>query len=98
MSTMHSKVSAALMTQNLSTSNFVLLAGCHGDSAVLRLVQGLVALCQRPQECGGNVNDEVGRCLGEVGPVDFKCIALSSDTQQSELWLAGWQLLVYTVL
>lgn len=57
--------------------------GCHGDSVMLMLVQGLLGLSQR-LECGQETDCEVARCLGEVGPTDFRCIALPSANHQSE--------------
>ena len=51
---------------------------------MLRLVQGLLALCGRP-ECDRETSLEVARCLGQVGPVDFRCIALSPNNNHGEL-------------
>ena len=64
--------------------SMVYCLGCHGNSSVLSLVQGLLGLCQKPLECARDVRCEVARCLGEVGPVDFRCIALSTENQHSE--------------
>ena len=51
-----------------------------GGNPVLRLIQGLVRLCQGAGEGveGGEwgVWVEVARCLGEIGPTDLRCIAL----------------------
>lgn len=51
---------------------------------MLQLVQGLLALCGRP-ECDRETTLEVSRCLGQVGPTDFRCIALSPNSNHSEL-------------
>ena len=49
------------------------------------MVRGLVSLCVRP-ECGRETRLEVARCLGQLGPADFRCIALSpSNNNHSEL-------------
>ena len=51
---------------------------------VLRLIQGLVRLCQSGGE-GVEGEDglwvEVARCLGEIGPTDLRCIALPASRE-----------------
>ena len=53
------------------------------------LIQGLIDLCQDPADGGGGVCGEVGRCLGEIGPTDLRCIAIptTGDTQSKWVWL-----------
>ena len=53
-------------------------------SPVLRLIQGLVRLCQGASEGvegEGGVWVEVARCLGEIGPTDLRCIALPASRE-----------------